>query len=120
MVDHDGSFSYSPIKMVRLPSSNRLQLYPNPASASIRVRLHSVNGGSETLYLYNAAGSLVQTRKLSLEPGVNRTTLDISTLPKGLYHVRAEKHLVGPKLRKKLERSITKKAAKTALFSTTN
>jgi hypothetical protein len=57
-------------------------LYPNPASASIRVRLHSVNGGSETLYLYNAAGSLLQTRIMSLEPGVNQTTLDTVLFPK--------------------------------------
>jgi hypothetical protein len=90
MVDNDGSFSYSPIKTVMLPSSNQLQLYPNPASASIRVSLHTVNGGSEALDLYNAGGCLLQTTRMSLKPGVNRTTLDINMLPKGLYYVRAE------------------------------
>jgi hypothetical protein len=90
MVDNDGSFSYSPISTVRLPSSNRLQLYPNPAIASIGVSLHTVNGGTETLDLYNASGSLLQTRSISLEPGMNRATLDISMYPKGLYHIRAE------------------------------
>jgi hypothetical protein len=65
-------------------------LYPNPASASIRVSLHTVNGGSEALDLYNAGGCLLQTTRMSLKPGVNRTTLDINMLPKGLYYVRAE------------------------------
>jgi hypothetical protein len=90
IVDNDGSFSFSPINTVRLLSSNQLQLYPNPAIASIGVSLHTVNGCTETLDLYNASGSLLQTRIMSLEPGMNRTTLDISMYPKGLYHIRAE------------------------------
>jgi hypothetical protein len=90
IVDNDANFSYSPIRTTRLLSSNQLQLYPNPASASIRVSLHTVNGGTEKLDLYNSAGCLLQSRIISLEPGVNRTTLDISMIPKGLYHVSAE------------------------------
>jgi len=90
MVDKDGTFSFSPIKTVKFSSLSQLQLYPNPASTTIQVSLKSEHARSETLELCNAAGSLLRTRVISMTPGMNRVELDISTLPNGLYDIRAK------------------------------
>ena len=89
MVDKNGTFSFSPIKTVKFSSLNQLQLYPNPASTTITIHLQSAGGGTEKLEVFNATGVLVQTSLISLNPGINRITINISTLPKNVYHIRA-------------------------------
>jgi hypothetical protein len=89
MVDKDGTFSFSPIKTVKFSSLSQLQLYPNPASTTIVIDLQSAGGGNEKLEVFNATGILVQTSLISLNQGINRVTINVSALSKGVYYIRA-------------------------------
>ena len=90
MVDNDGSFSYSVIRAVKLYSTSAQKLYPNPATGFIVVTMTAQTGGTETLQLFNAAGILLQTETISTVQGINNKQLDITSLPKGMYWIRAQ------------------------------
>jgi hypothetical protein len=89
MVDNDGSFSYSGIKAVKRNSTSAQKLYPNPANGFIVVTLAAQTAGTETLQVFNAAGNLLQTETISTAQGINNKQLDITSLPKGVYRIRA-------------------------------
>lgn len=62
-----------------------LKLYPNPATTYLNIE--QVNGTESTLVeLHGADGRLVLTEKLS--SGVDKKTLDVSALAKGIYTVK--------------------------------
>lgn len=89
MVDKDGTFSFSTIKTVKFSSLSQMQLCPNPASTTIVIDLQSAGGGNEKLEVFNATGILVQTSLISLSQGINRVTINVSALSKGVYYIRA-------------------------------
>ncbi len=89
MVDNDGSFSYSGIKAVKRYSTSAQKLYPNPANGFIVVTIAAQTAGTETLQVFNAAGNLLQTETISTAQGINNKQLDITSLPRGVYRIRA-------------------------------
>ena len=65
-----------------------LEIYPNPASESVRVRLPgSAAAQSATIELLDALGRTVRTRTAPLG-GTDAALLDLRGLPAGLYAVR--------------------------------
>jgi len=60
-----------------------MKIYPNPSSDYITIETSSTPAKSQ-LFLLNADGQQLITRQIT-EP---TTTIDISTLPSGVYFVR--------------------------------
>ncbi len=60
---------------------------PNPASQSIQVVLNNDNSGIDQIMIHDLVGKLVKTAQIS---GANSTTLDVSSLSKGIYMITIE------------------------------
>jgi len=90
-----GTGTYSFIKKnlsttgVKSFSERNLTVYPNPASQEINV-IHDFSGNTE-ITIYNISGQPVLKSQNSETQGLNKNTLNISTLPTGMYslHVRS-------------------------------
>ncbi len=81
MIDKDGSFEYSPIRNVPLiAKENKVQIFPNPVSEQFTIR------GDLKLYqikILNSTGQICHKFDLNGKT----QTIDISSLPSGLYFV---------------------------------
>lgn len=64
-------------------SKKQLIVYPNPANSSVKIQLDT-NENLDTIRIYSVSGQLINTSS-SAE---NRTEINISTFPKGMYNVR--------------------------------
>ncbi len=88
--DFDGTYTYSNILSVMLGDSHEpLTLYPNPAQDLIVLQgnpeeFHSIR-------LKNALGQDVTTNLKQIKRGHNSISLDISSLPDGLYVIQTAK-----------------------------
>lgn len=66
-------------------SDHRLTLYPNPASSELNV-IHDFNGETE-ITVFNIAGQPVIKTQSVENAGLNKNTLNVSSLPAGMYSV---------------------------------
>ncbi|TGE14156.1 endonuclease [Hymenobacter elongatus] len=70
-------------------STNKLEVYPTPATQQLHVRLPELAVRTEaTISLFNALGQQVLTRRQVLGGASAEATLDVRSLPAGLYTVR--------------------------------
>ena len=87
-VDKNGAFVYTPTRMLLFASvgMQTIKVYPVPATASITVELPaSTQNEDVAINLSNALGVTVQQQKLSRYRAGNQSSLNLSTLPAGVY-----------------------------------
>ncbi len=83
MVDLDGSFTYSKIVTVKMDSlQNTLLVFPNPAATELTIQLFT--SGALRLRIADANGRILKEELVQSSGNVSKT-LDISSLPKGVY-----------------------------------
>lgn len=75
MIDKDGSFQYSFIILLKNKTSNRLSMYPNPASTLVTI-VHGLPQGKATLSVKNIAGIKLQT--IAVNSNVQQTSFALS------------------------------------------
>jgi hypothetical protein len=92
--DLDGKGKYSSVLKIGSGKCTRVTLeevYPNPATSSMQVRLQApVSSGSLLLQLSDEQGRIVKLKNVHVEAG-NATTvsMDVTELAAGLYHLKA-------------------------------
>lgn len=77
-IDYDGAYEFSHIEVVNTTgTANRIEIYPNPATATINIT------GADTgeLKITNSLGEVVSSAAFS------NTEFDISALPPGVYFI---------------------------------
>jgi len=67
-----------------------LGLYPNPTEGVSTLDVNSTVAGTATVEVYSITGSLVQTSVKPIRVGANRLTLDFTSVPAGIYLVKAD------------------------------
>lgn len=67
-----------------------LGLYPNPTEGTSVLNINSTLAGSATIEVYSITGSLVQNTVKPVRVGANRLSLDLSSVPAGIYLVKAD------------------------------
>ena len=84
-----GCYEYNKASDIRQPeAADNLRLFPNPASDRVTIEWPDANG--ETATLYNTLGQpLLQTRLNAIS-----TTIDIQSLPQGLYLLRVNQQSI--------------------------
>ena len=87
MIDIDGSYKLSPVKVVAKTDANKQDflLYPNPAISYVNITLLEAASKDLQLQVTNQMGQIVKSIRVST--GIQLVTLDISQLPKGIYAV---------------------------------
>lgn len=82
-------------------SARNLAVYPNPAENEINV-IHDFNGTTE-ITVYNISGQTVLKSRNIANQGLNKNTLNISSLPAGIYslNIRAGNDMKSVKFLKK-------------------
>jgi hypothetical protein len=93
-VDIDGRSAYSQVITIRSNVAEvKFSVFPNPASASIKIRLQ--DAVTAQLSIVDVRGALVQQQKVN-----NNSTIDISRLTPGIYYITVENN--GKKFTEKL------------------
>lgn len=89
-VDRDGVIKYSKVLSFNNNNApaNKLQVYPNPASAVVNFKLNSSVSDLVTVQVYNLAGVIVLSRQQQLSAGYNQQSIAISTLKSGNYFLK--------------------------------
>jgi len=90
-IDFNGDFKRS----VTLKSScavrqgTFINLFPVPAIDRLNVSIKSDRPVFTTLQIFDAAGRVVRTQKVSVNTGMNTYSIDVDDLPSGLYMIRS-------------------------------
>jgi hypothetical protein len=102
----DGSSHLSSIRVVNLPVTQILEVYPNPIrEGDLTIRLSSETDVPLILELINPLGQLVQTRIQPVNRGQNIVALDTKSLGQGVYilRIRQDQVLIGQRKILKVE-----------------
>lgn len=87
-VDYGGEFAYSKVIAVSakgIAAAMQLQVYPNPFDTELHMTVTAQKSGSATLQLVDMQGRAVHSGNVELQPGLNKLTLPLRFLRKGLY-----------------------------------
>lgn len=86
--DFNGNYKYFKIMSVNPILDKNVSIYPNPSSGSFVIE---TNGSTkQTIQVYDVNGRVVLTQIIQATPTPreeNRTTIDASSLPSGIYNV---------------------------------
>jgi hypothetical protein len=67
-----------------------IEIFPNPTSGKFSLDITSGSLAKVSITIYNVLGNAVYTEKDVHLSGKLHKTIDISTLPKGIYHLKVE------------------------------
>ena len=67
-----------------------LGVYPNPTDGISTLDVNSMVAGNATIEVYSITGSMVMTSTNVIRIGANRLNLDLSSVPAGIYMVKAD------------------------------
>ncbi|MBS1669684.1 MAG: T9SS type A sorting domain-containing protein [Bacteroidetes bacterium] len=91
LVDLDGNFSYSPVDLIRLTNESKqaeIVTFPNPVQNQLHITIpNSWQGKLVSYTIYNVSGSPI--KQIANSNAGQTETVDISTLPMGVYFVKA-------------------------------
>jgi hypothetical protein len=67
-----------------------LKFYPNPTVGESTLDVNSLEPGVARVEVYSITGSLVATFSESIRVGVNRVSVDMNSIPSGIYLIKAD------------------------------
>jgi hypothetical protein len=91
MVDIDGSYTYSPVRMVRMNADNKVEVktFPNPVTTELRVSIPAGWQEKATTYeIYNTNGALISRTQVARAAQVQQ--LNVQSLGSGNYIIRVK------------------------------
>ena len=86
MVDADGTFAYSSIRVIELSLSATVTLFPNPTADFVNISLKGNNSGNAKVYLVNQAGQIMNQK--NAPRNTNIVSFDVKGYNAGLYMIR--------------------------------
>jgi len=88
--DSDGRVHYSSVLRSNCAVQNDFSIWPNPATEKVVISIHSSNGWTGLMRIFDSRGALVRSRKLVLLAGRNQFEVNIKDIPQGIYMLRVE------------------------------
>ncbi|CAN5124686.1 hypothetical protein BH09BAC1_BH09BAC1_10950 [soil metagenome] len=76
---------YTGLSVVEVTFIDQTKLYPNPMSGSANLTFNAKEAGNVTLQVVNMLGQVVAEQQLTVEPGSQNATVDISNQQAGIY-----------------------------------
>ena len=77
MVDHDGKFTYSPVRAVVFDEEIKWQVYPNPSSGIFNLVYQADEGETVTVKIHDINGKLVRRIRLTANAFIQKSTIDL-------------------------------------------
>lgn len=77
MVDHDGQFTYSPVRAVVFDEEIKWQVYPNPSSGIFNLVYQADEGETVTVKIHDINGKLVRQIRLTATAFIQKSTIDL-------------------------------------------
>jgi hypothetical protein len=71
----------------QLNSVNEFDVYPNPASSEVNVKITTTNAQNSSVKVINNLGQVMITKNVSLNAGSNTVQIDTKQLASGIYYV---------------------------------
>lgn len=91
MADLDTKYTYSQVVSIRvtdIPRNAVQEVFPNPALASVNVRLLSTEATNTTVSVFSVSGALMGQQQMELKEGVQVINLPVGNLAQGMYYIR--------------------------------
>jgi len=88
MVDKDGSFKYSSVRIARCEGPGTVRIIPNPTYNNTTLQIERSSSLNVEINLINPAGQLIYSQHKKLLQGANLVTIDLANLPAGLYVIQ--------------------------------
>jgi hypothetical protein len=86
MLDKDGSYEYSPVRVVDLSKNISLQVYPNPASSVLHINITDPSFIIKEMMITDVAGRMVKRVPVASPATVHRIALN--GLAEGTYFLQ--------------------------------
>jgi hypothetical protein len=67
-----------------------VDLYPNPTSGSVTLKVNSEKVSTVSIQLFNSLGEAVITKETSFTQGINKINIDTENLPDGVYFMNVK------------------------------
>ncbi|UAY52775.1 T9SS type A sorting domain-containing protein [Ferruginibacter albus] len=83
IIDKNGNFTYSSVKMIDMDNTISLRLYPNPASNIVTIKAGS-NFSNAQIKVLNSAGQMVMQKLVN---GTNIISIPVTGLQSGSYFI---------------------------------
>lgn len=92
MQDIDGTVKYSKILIIKFDGqlTTSLSVFPNPTRDILQVQLPDGMSGTVALQVFDLNGRLMKFTNLASDGNALNTTVDVSTLVKGIYILKAQ------------------------------
>ncbi len=90
-VTYDGWEVYYEVNNVgteEMKSLGALQIYPNPANEKLNISLNKKDNRTLQIEIFSVTGSRKHMEKIEQGAGIFDISIDVSSLPKGMYIVR--------------------------------
>ena len=88
ILDKDGTFNYSIIRMINNNGGFYVNIYPNPAIEKLQVEIVSDNKNTLQMQIVRQEGKAVLSGTWSVQEGTAIRTINIAALSKGLYYLK--------------------------------
>lgn len=98
IVERDGGFSYSPVRMVNNSSDVVVKVYPNPAKEKLQVSIESNNATQLQMQVVDAVGKVISSATWQANEGASLKTINISSLQTGSYYLKLTSDDGGPQM----------------------
>ena len=88
IIDKDGKFAYSPIKLVKFGNKEIITLSPNPANGYANIATTNIVGNT-SIKIFNTTGKLIFNTTINATNYIDET-INTSTFANGIYFVKIE------------------------------
>lgn len=88
MVDKDGQYAYSQVRLLSNTKNHFSSVYPNPAKDNLYIQTESAEKASVYIVVMSLDGKVLLEKMITTNKGSNNHILSISRLPKGSYFLR--------------------------------
>ena len=89
MIDNDGQFTYSPVRVINNNGSFFVSIYPNPAKDNLQVQIDSDKKMALQIQVLSADGKVMLSNSLTAAEGSILRSINIGALAKGSYFLKA-------------------------------
>ncbi len=88
MIDRDGKFEYSPMRIVINNSRFDVNIYPLPAQGKLNIHIQSNEPEKVEISLTDIFGKTLITNAFSLTAGLNNSFINVQSISKGVYFLK--------------------------------